>query len=311
MDKIDEKLVGVLDSNPRISLSKLASLVRISQQVADYRLKRLLKKKIITLFGAIINLSSLGLEQYRVFFRFNARYLDINKVLDFLKNTKTVYWAARIGGKYDLLITFFVKDFAEFDQFIDTLNKKFPGLIRDYQACYGLEHIICHHKFASKDITTFSYGYNDKPESVDEVDMLILRELKKNCRTSAVSIAKGKKFTYKTVLNRIKMLEKQKVILGYRLFYSDGVHKPLTLLFSLHDYTKEKERALIAYLKQRDEVTQIIRLFGVWNLFIHIRVKDYEEAQQMIIEARDKFDIIHEHEIIPVFEDITINLLPI
>ena len=44
MDKIDIKLLAELDQDPKIPTNKLAKRLKISQQVASYRLKRLLKQ---------------------------------------------------------------------------------------------------------------------------------------------------------------------------------------------------------------------------------------------------------------------------
>ena len=105
MDKIDQKLLAELDINSKIPLSILARKIRISQQQADYRIKRLIKEGFITKFGTIINLKSLGLEHYRIFFNFNYNSKYSNKeILEFLKNQKGVYWAARTGGKFERLL---------------------------------------------------------------------------------------------------------------------------------------------------------------------------------------------------------------
>ncbi|MFH1308099.1 MAG: Lrp/AsnC family transcriptional regulator [archaeon] len=311
MNKTDEKLIAELDKNPRIAISRLARKLRISQQVADYRLKKLQKQEVISKLGAIINLKSLGLEHYRVFFSFNSRkeYSD-EKIFSYLKNKKGVYWGARIGGRYDLHLALLVKDFQELDEFIDDFNSSFPGLIKDYTSCYSIEHIIFRHKYLSKDYSEISYGYNDRLKKTDKLDREILEKLKDNCRISSLELAKGKNISYKTIINRIKSLEKNKIILGYRLFIKSQEKKPFIILFSFKDYSKKEEKNLISYLSRTDSTTQLIRLFGSWNLFIHARIEDNEKLQKLIIDLRDKFEIIDNFEIIPVFEDIAINLFP-
>ncbi|HLD04921.1 MAG TPA: Lrp/AsnC family transcriptional regulator [Candidatus Nanoarchaeia archaeon] len=310
MDKIDQKLLTELDKDPKIPLTQLAKKLLISQQVADYRMKRLIKQGVIVKFAAIINLKSLRQEHYRIFFRFNAKF-DINEVFSYLKNQKEVYWTARIGGRYDLLLTLFVFDFAAFDQFIGRFNQEFPGLIRDITSCYVLNHCFYNHKFLSKEFIQIEYGYNDPSIELDELDQYILRKIKDNCRVAALELARERGTTYKTILNRIKALEKNKVILGYRLFIKSKDHLPFIVLFSFKEYATNKEKELINYLARKEEVTQSLRIFGVWNLLIHVRMGDNEKLQRFIAEVREKFDIISDYEIIPIFEDIAINLMPI
>ncbi|MBI5881202.1 Lrp/AsnC family transcriptional regulator [archaeon] len=311
MDKTDERMIAELDVDPRMAVSQLAKKLRISQQVADYRLKRLFKEGQITKLGAIINLKSLGLEHYRVFFTFNAKKdIQEKQVFDFLRQKSGVYWAARIGGKYDLVVVLFVRDFEAFDNFIDGFNTQFPGLIKDYKSCYVINHWIYRHKQLSKGRSELSYGYNDKLVGIDELDRQILSRIKDDCRLPALELAKGKDVSYKTIINRIKSLEQKKVILGYRMFLKSEQQKPFVVLLSFKDYSRKSEKLLLSYLAENDNITQTVRLFGIWDLFLHIRIEDNERLQQLIIDLRDKFSIIDNYEIIPVFEDISINLLP-
>ena len=311
MDKIDKKIVHELDKDPRISLTKLASAVRISQQVADYRLKRLFKEGFITKLSAIINLRALRLEHYRIFFTFSAKRTYTNEqIFSFLRQREGVYWAARIGGKYDLLVTLFVFDFEEHDRFIEDFTKTFPSLLKDYKSCYGLEHMFFGHKFLGNSSTSLSYGQSKDSVRIDSLDMHILNKLKENCRLSSLEIAKGTKVSYKTILSRIRRLEEKNVILGYRMFISSQEQRPFVLLFSYKEYSRQKEKRLISYLQEERHVTQLIRLYGTWNLFVHLRMENDEKLQQLLVELRDGFDIIDTYEIIPIFEDIAINLLP-
>lgn len=314
MNRIDAKIMEELEHNPKIPLTVLAKRLRISPQVADYRIKRLLKEKTILKFTPLINLKSLGLEQYRIFFTFSSQKKYTNKdIFNYLQNQPGIYWAARIGGQYDLTITLFVKDFTAFDLFLDRFNKQFPKLIKNHTASYGIRHYIYRHKYLSKDYSTITYGSDDPLVKLDELDYAILENIKNDCRQSALAIGNKLKVSYKTIINRIKALEKKKVILGYRLYYSNlkkQERQSFILLFSYQDYSGEKEKELLGYVQQLNPITQAIRLFGRWNLFLHVRSLNNEELQELVIQLRDRFNIINEYELIPVFEDIAINLLP-
>lgn len=310
MDKIDQKLLIEMDKNPKVPFSTLGRKLRLSQQTVDYRMKRLMKNKSITKLGTVVNLKSLGLEHYRIFFTFSQNKYENKEIFEYLMETKGVYWASKIGGRYDLLVTLFVKDYEEYDQFIDNFNKNFPGLIRDFKGCFVLEHNFYKHKYLSKDYSKISYGYNDQIQKIDSLDLHILTKLKDNCRLSSLEMIRGN-VSYKTILNRIKILEKKKIILGYRMFVKTEDVKPYIILFSYKDYSKEQERKLLDHLGRKSHTTQTIRMFGLWNLFIHIREKGNENIQNLIIDLRDKFGIIDDYEIIPIFEDIQINLFPL
>ncbi|MBD3318955.1 winged helix-turn-helix transcriptional regulator [Candidatus Woesearchaeota archaeon] len=95
-DKKDCKIISELDANPKISISSLAKHVRLSQQVTDYRFKRLQQKNVITSCSAIINPAMMGCEQYRLFFQLET--LDDkekSRILRYLNKHPHVYWAAQ------------------------------------------------------------------------------------------------------------------------------------------------------------------------------------------------------------------------
>ncbi len=312
MDKLDAKLLKELDSNPRISTSKLAKACRCSQQVADYRLKRFVEQGVITQFGTIINLKALGLEAYRVFFTFHRKKeYTPEKIFAYLAKKKGVYWAARIGGKFDLMLSVCVKDFSAFDTFIDSFNAKFPGLIADYSCGYVVDYVLCRHKYLSTNDSFLQYGYNDDFMSIDTVDEQILSQLKNNCRLSSVEIGSRIGVSYKTVLNRIKALEEKKVILGYRLFLRQENPLPFMVLFSYGTYSLVEEKKLLAYLRKVSCVSQVTRLFGSWSLMVNLRIDSNEALQEFLIDLRERCSVISSHEIVPVFSDIAINLYPV
>ncbi len=309
MDQTDTKILKVLDKDPTISTSRVAKQCRVSQQVAHYRITNLVDRSIITKFGTIINLSSLGQEHYRIFFTFLPK-APIEKIFDFLRQKQGVYWAARIGGKYDLLIVLFVYSFEQFDLFLDELHHAFRGAMKEYKACYCTQHTFYHHKYLSGKSESISYGVKDKRINIDPTDFSILLQLKDNCRKSSLEMSRPLHVSYKTIINRVKRMKTERIILGSRLFLKSEEKKPFIILFSFRNYSKDEEKKLLGYLAELESVTQVVRMFGLWNLFVHVRLDSDEQLQNLVADIRNQFDIIETFELIPVFSDIAINLLP-
>jgi len=90
----------------------------------------------------------------------------------------------------------------------------------------------------------------------------------------------------------MKTLEARKIIQGYRLSVKSFEHKPFGVLISFQNYSKEQEEKLSGYLAQLKPVTQVVNLFGQWSMFLHLRAKDHEELQDVLIDIRNKFSII-------------------
>lgn len=314
MDKKDQKILIELDKDPRITTSKLAKKVRISQQVADYRLKKLTEQGYVAKFGTIIDLYRLNIQQYRIFLRFKGIGADKKKkIFTFLKKHPQVYWAARIGGRFDLLIVIGVANYPSFEEWMDELYKAFPQCFHDYRANYVLTHEMYKHKYWSQHTPSdfISYGTGVDIEKIDELDWKILKQIKDNCRIPALQLAQKFKTTYKTIQNRIKKLREQKVILGERLFIKDETSPRFIVLLSYSEFSKTKEKKLFAEFREHPEITQSLHMFGTWPVFLHVRAKSSEDLQNLIIQLRERHPLIQNHEAIPVFEDILINLLPI
>jgi DNA-binding Lrp family transcriptional regulator len=313
MDKKDLRLLEALDDNPRILITQLAKAIAVSPQVATYRLHRLFEKGVLQKASAIVNLSKLGYEHYRVFFKFkNVTEKKKKEVYDYLKKHKSVFWSAKVGTEYDLLCVFFVEDFQKYDDFLNTLNEKFPKVLHDYHAFYGTHHEYYGHKHwtsTRRIIASEPVKASEKIYELDNLDKKILKNLVKDCRIPSFQLGNKLGVNYKTIQNRIKILERKKVIIGYRLFINDKQNPPFIVLFSYDNFNKKKEKMLFREPKENKFVTQSIKLFGEWNLFVIIRTKDLEKLQNIVIDLRDRYDVILNYRIIPQFTEI--NLLPI
>jgi len=333
MDAKDLKIIQQLDLNPRISESKLAKNVRVSQQVVSYRIGNLLKNKIITQFGTIINLFKLGYKQYHVLLELNnTKEAEKELLMKYLEHHHLVFWVADIGGKWDALILLHVRDYDEFDRFMDNIFHKFPKTIRDYEALFVIRQELYLHKYihnsgsSSNNLNNSlknnlnNSSNNDNINSnnnviklknknyaerhfLDETDLSIIDNFRSNCRSSSLELGEKCNVSYKTVQSRIKKLEEKGIIAGYRIFMQTKIgYNPYLILISFKSYGREEEKRMINYSRQHTLITQLWKLFGSWSLMLHVRAKNNEHLQKFISELRDEFQIIGSYEIIPIFK---------
>ncbi|GEM_PF-1470527 len=336
LDNADFKILVELDRDPRITTSRLGKKVRVSQQVTDYRIKRLMSEKVINQFATIIDLAKIGYVQYCILLQLgNVSEEEKQKILSFLKKDKSVYWATSIGGKWDLFIAVCVKNYSDFEEFLHVLFTSFPKFVKDYDAIAVLTQEFYAHKYLSKSFqNNFSQNKSEKiSENVSKnifekiflntgdvgnialtaLDFQILSLIKSDCRMSSLELGKQCKVSYKTIQQHIKNLEVQKIIQGYRLFLrsEDFGYKAYLLLFSFQEYGRDAEKKLFQYVSQKKEVTQAMKVFGRYSILLHIRLKSEQELQHFIIELRNRYASLGSYEIIPVFSDIAINTFPL
>lgn len=313
----DFKILQQLDLNPRIPTTVLAKRVRLSQQVVDYRIKRMIETNLITSFGTIFNPAKIGYEQYRILFQLdNVTDKEKHQIIHYLKNDPKVYWAAIVGGKWDLFVVIFVKNYDDYERFLDGLFTKYHRWLKDYYALLATYHELYGHKFLHStemfNPITMNLRSSQKALELDALDISILSQTKSNCRASSLEISRHSKTTYKTVQNRIKNLENEGLIVGYRLFLKSEQfeYKAYLLLLSFQNYGRDLEKKLLGYARSHPLITQALKLFGQWSLQFHVRVRDQKELQNLVIELRNTYPLVGEYEIIPIFEDISINTFP-
>ncbi len=126
MDLIDRKILHSISENARESHNVLARKIRCSREVLDYRLRRLEKEGIISGYQARLCITNFIHASYILL----VQTLGLNKeklaqVINKLKiNTQTQY-IAKMGGDYDLLISFTTKSLNQLSSYIDFVNSIF------------------------------------------------------------------------------------------------------------------------------------------------------------------------------------------
>ena len=316
LDVKDLKILKELDVDPRIQTTKLAKKVRLSQQVVDYRIKKLVEQGIITSFGSVFNFSKIDYSQYRILFTFGSvDEVKRNAVIEHLKNDNNVFWISSVGSKWDLFVIIFVNNYDMFENFLDELFNKFPKVLSDYDALYVPYHEFYRHKFLNeKNTQAISINFSDKANiELDDIDKNILKQVKNNCRVSSLEVGNKCDVSYKTVQNRIKKLEENKFIVGYRLFLNSEQlgYSAYLILFPFTSYGRGEEKKLFSYARQHKLITQVSKLFGGWSLLFHIRTKTRRELQELLIEMRNFHPSLGQPEIIPVFDNFKVKNMPV
>ena len=288
LDSKDFKILAELDRDPRISTSRLGKRIRLSQQVTDYRIKHLISEKVISQFGTIIDLAKIGYLQYRILLQLgNVSEEEKQKILFFLKKDKSVYWAASIGGKWDIFIAVVVKNYSFFEEFLHLLFTTFPKSVKDYEAISILSQEFYLHKYLSKNTSEKMFLNTSDMLNLplSDLDFQILSLMKSNCRMSSLELGRECKVSYKTIQQHIKNLEFQKIIHGYRLFLrsEDFGYKAYLLLFSFQEYGRDAEKKLFQYVSEKEEVTQAMKVFGRYSILLHIRSQSEKDLQNFII----------------------------
>ena len=140
IDKVDLGILRLISENARRPLYDIANKTRISADSVKYRLKKLIKEKIILKFVPVINYSVLGYTVYGILMNIHNLDKKKEKTLEsFLKYNSNVLWAVKTIGKYNLLMYVCVKKSGELHNTIIKMRDLFSSDIKEYETIIAYE----------------------------------------------------------------------------------------------------------------------------------------------------------------------------
>ena len=136
IDDIDNKIIKILINNSRISNTKIAKLLNISEASVRKRIKKIMKIGIIKKFTVELNYNLLGYK--RVFIGLNIDKDKIFNILEKVSKNKNIINIYLAGGDHDILIDFLYSKPEELDEYIkhlqsiEGIKSVWPTIVIDY-----------------------------------------------------------------------------------------------------------------------------------------------------------------------------------
>jgi len=317
LDVKDRKILAELDFNARENISKIARKVRISKEVALYRIRKLESSGIIQDYHVVLNNSKLGFYYSRLVLKFhNLEKLAEEKIINYFRENLKIGYYGILDGSWDIVIGYWAEDLFEFERFINDFNYKFGKYILEKDISFGLHVFQLPYKFLSqnKTLSEFETGGKTDIPKLDETDRKLLILLTKNARASLQELGEKLKLSWKTIDYRIKNLENNRVIIGYRtnINYKKLGYSNTKVFLYLQNLTKEKEKEILNYLKFLKESIWITKCVGKSDLEFEVLVKTRGEFFDIMGELREKFkDIIKSYDQFIIHEEPISRFVPL
>lgn len=314
MDRKDYKILLELERNSRIPINQLAKKSGVSKEVANYRLKKLVKDNIITEMYAVINTEALEFSRSTCLVQLkNISASQEREFMNYLKNHDFVTYFGPILGKWSLAFDLLYKNKNELDLVVKEINSKvhnkieslmFIGSTIDFEA-FPLKIIGINEEIL----------FNKKTESVkvDKVDLKILELMSNNSRIEYRELSSKLKMSANAIKYRIKNMEKAGIIQGYTI--TIDVRK---LGYEWHNIQVkltniQKENEIKVFLRKNKNVNYFYRHLGNenWDLDIGTVVKNSLELRDFLLLLRERFgDSIKINDIYSIVELIKGNYAP-
>jgi Lrp/AsnC family leucine-responsive transcriptional regulator len=288
------KILSKIINNARLSSSKLSKELSFSREVIEYRLRKLEKDKIILGYQARLNLSAFSMMGYNILIklrRYDSKMEE--KFILMLKNLQYTHYIAKIGGDYDLIIGFSIKKTNDLRIFLEKIYNNYSDLIEKHELLTMLFEIKDNFgyivdKNRNEDIKSFNEKYNEK--TLDKIDRIIIKELTKNARISAIEIANKLSMTGAAIAYRIKKIEKNNLILGYRtLIDLDKFDfQYYYIFFDLQEPNFENENKIISEIKFNKNIIWGNKIAGSHSFSCMFYSKNNNEFYSLLKEFQNR-----------------------
>ncbi len=316
LDIKDKKILAELDKNARQTDSEISKKVRLSKQVANYRIQNLIKKGIIENFYTIINVGNLGLNSYYVFLQFeNINKKQEKELLNKINSLDYVGWLVDGMGRWDAILLVYANSANTFDKFLNKIINLCGRHLHEYNftTLITAEHIS--YKFLEDQKDSYKAKQTEKIQfkELNKIDKNILKTISQNARASIVEISEKIKKPIHMVSYHLKSLIKQKIIEGFKPKINIGKlgYQWHLLLLQFRMINENRKKEFFGFLKQHKKTYYVTHTIGSYNLMLDIHVKTVEEFKEVLLELKEKFsDVIKLYESFIVFNEYKIDYFP-
>lgn len=318
LDNIDKKIIYELGKNARLSYKEISKNIGSKKEVIAYHINQLIKKQIITKFVPVFALSKLNLFSSKIYLRLQGLDKESEKKLyDSLVSNPQIAWVAKSVGRWDLLLGMYTKDVIDFSKKKNELLSKFSKYIKDYDVTEIEDALVFNRDYlVNKPVAYrnhFVFSGNVEQNILDKKDLEIISLIRNNARLQAVEIAKKINLDARTVMNRIKVLQKKGILQGFTVFIDlkkIGIefHK---LCIYLQHYEQQKVDELISFLRNHQNTIHLIKSLGSWELEVEIENDESSNIYNYISEIKNNFpETIKQIDLVTITDELKLDFFP-
>ncbi|MGV8176386.1 MAG: Lrp/AsnC family transcriptional regulator [Candidatus Bilamarchaeaceae archaeon] len=317
IDSKDRKILYELDRDARQSNKQVARKVRLSEMVVGNRIRRLLDEGVIEYFQVKTNATLLGFLHLKMYLRLhNITSAKEKELIDELKQRDAVFWLASLRGKYDLVVSVYVRNIVDFSQRYEELFGKWKDYIleRNVIVLESASSFSRIHLIPGEGPEEFFYMKGGSSMvGLDPLDSSLLSFLNRNGRAPLIEIAEKLGVGSDTIRSRMARLRKSGVITGFGVKLD---HSKLGLEYSiiwlkLQNMNERKYARLKALSAMDRNATIFMRTIGDHDIELEAETGGKEELDRLIKSLRDSFVMeIKSYEILEVTREHRLTYFP-
>ena len=273
-DKIDHRILQVLQKDGRISNLQLAEQVHLSPSAVFERVKRLQREGYILGYQARLSHEKLGMEVV-AFVEVQLERMNpdlMQRFEDAVRQRASILECYMIAGTFDYLLKVLVSDMHACRELVASEISKLPG-VREARTHAGVEQA---ESTAAAD------------PHIDSLDADLLRLLQADGRCSIARLAEELEVTAAVVRERLGRLCRKGFILGYTAVLNDAKLKSGLQVFAAIRTTAAATgiaRALKAAALEHAEIVECHDVTGNFQHLLKVRVPDMRRHNELMEQA--------------------------
>jgi len=301
LDKIDKKLLIVLDTDATLAISALAKKLNVSREVVAYRMKQLEQKGVILKYITLANFTKIGDTHFKTYIKFSKITKEVREeIISYLASFPKLGWLASTEGIFDLMFSLRYKNKYLFEEFKDTFFQKYDQYFQEAKFAMLTEAETKPRYYIldtlPKTMHIFYHVNNTDEKRLDEIDHKVLSAISLDARAPYHELAKNCKTTPRVVRYRRTEMIKSKVIVGSKLMIN---YRKLNYLFFkcfvvLRNINSPRYALFKSYIRNHPNMIYWIKVIGSWDLELEIEVPSIGDFYKVVEDMKERFpDIIN------------------
>ena len=132
IDKLDKEILKILSKNSRISFVALSEKLKTPFSTIRLRIKSLENRGIIAGYSILLDLSKLGMLNYKLFIRTKDKSEDsYKKLLNFSESHKNIIWFFKTIGDHDYEFRIEVENQERYQEILKEIRSNFSDIIKE------------------------------------------------------------------------------------------------------------------------------------------------------------------------------------
>lgn len=316
LSPVQRKVLSAIQFNGHLSVPEITKILSSKESNVRYALATLRAKGIIYA-SPLIDLSLIGYSYHSLSFSVPPKNSEkMNKIREFLSSSPQVVSACETGGSFQFSVVYVANSPRGVDNFFDALEKKVGEVIREKQVATHIQLADYRSDYLYRDSfgeRVFTWGASTNRIKLDEIDHQILSSTTDPDFISLAEISRRLKIPLSTIEYRLRKLENEKFIIGYRnLIRSEklGAHRFWMTIVMRGSSASATER-FFDYCHSNPFVRFASRTVGAWDFEMSFDAPHAAAAALIVQNFHDEFEgRIAAYNLIPVCLYHRVNTYP-